>query len=205
MCSVFIPDILRSSSSPDSGGYSRAGPPPSPPGVRSGNTKNGVELHKLNTALKKRTHNLNTQIPPLKTPAEMGIIIPWCNSKIAVLSAYSTRTGLRRVSGTPQPAAIVFPLLFYPIFLPIARLFSACPLHKIRPRRSWADKKPAGCFIRRAVFFSETEILTCCPQRTYKQSARPSCWHSRTRCRTRKQPLQSCRSGTGRPFCQRWR
>ena len=37
--------------------------------------------------------------------------------------------------------------------------------------------------------------LTCCPRRTYRRSAPPSCWRSQSRCHTRRQPSRSCRSG----------
>ena len=36
--------------------------------------------------------------------------------------------------------------------------------------------------------------LTCGPQRTYSESAPPSCWSSRTHCRTRRRPSRRCRS-----------
>ena len=37
-------------------------------------------------------------------------------------------------------------------------------------------------------------MVTCGPQRTYSESAPPSCWNSRTHCRTRRRPSRRCRS-----------
>ncbi len=48
-----------------------------------------------------------------------------------------------------------------------------------RPRRFKSDGAFKTC---------QKTNLTCCPRRTYRRSAPPFCWRSRTRCRTRRRP-----------------
>mgnify|MGYP000110870445 CR=1 FL=1 len=67
--------------------------------------------------------------------------------------------------------------------------------------------RPLPCRVLRALSSAECEKssrakwpgsfcvdLTCGPQRTYSESAPPSCWNSRTHCRTRRRPSRRCRS-----------
>ena len=76
-------------------------------------TQKAVSSFHLNTAdFFMRTHG---KFLCLQKCAEMGIIRPWCNPRIAVLSGYDTRTGLLGAGNTPQPAAIhvVIPIVQY--------------------------------------------------------------------------------------------
>ena len=67
--------------------------------------------------------------------------------------------------------------------------------------------RPLPCRVLRALSSAECEKssrakwpgsfcvdLTCGPQRTYSESAPPSCWNSRTHCRTRRRHSRRCRS-----------
>ena len=67
--------------------------------------------------------------------------------------------------------------------------------------------RPLPCRVLRALSSAECEKssrakwpgsfcvdLTCGPQRTYSESAPPSCWSSRTHCRTKRRPSRRCRS-----------
>ena len=78
--------------------------------------------------------------------------------------------------------------------------------------------RPLPCRVLRALSSAECEKssrakwpgsfcvdLTCGPQRTYSESAPPSCWNSRTHCRTRRRPSRRYRSEQCRPSCRRWR
>ena len=79
---------------------------------------------------------------------------------------------------------------YVPVFSFVLKIMAASP-----------HRNAARTTVRAARLFAITDG----PQRTCSGSDPPSCWSSRTRCRTRRRPSRRYRSEQCRPSCRRWR